>query len=66
MAEGIVISCCWLVALMASQPCPTYCFLCLQKFVNVGLQRVRKDYNAKRFGALTCRTPDLVMEGMRG
>ena len=27
---------------------------------------VRKDYNAKRFGALTCRTPDLVMEGMRG
>ncbi len=27
---------------------------------------VRKDYNAKHFGALTYRTPDLVMEGMRG
>ena len=26
---------------------------------------VRKEYKAKHFGALTCRTPDLVMEGMR-
>ena len=35
MAEGMVVSCCWVVALMAcSQPCPKWCFSCIQTFVN--------------------------------